>query len=237
MNDVFGMTIDGKHTSEFGLLMESMRIPQPEPRINEIEVLGLSGTVDMSEITGELYYENRKNIEFLFSVMDEGYEVWARIYSKISMWVHGKKVKVILDNDKGHYYVCRLEVDSKKSDEVLSKIVISGTAEPFKYDLCASDEAWLWDIFDFENGVIRELAEVQITTENQSVMIVGGGKPQPVNITVKSSDGLILQHNGRMYELNVGYYHLPMVRVGENDVELTFAGAGVISICYRGAYL
>lgn len=237
MNNVFGMTIDGKHTSSFGLLMESMYIPQPDPKINEIEVLGLSGTVDFSEVTGELYHENRKGLEFVFSVIDGGYDSWSRIYTGVSMWIHGKKVKVILDNDTSYYYVCRLQVDSKKSDETLSKIVLSGTAEPFKYELCASDEDWLWDTFDFETGVIRELAEVEITAENQSVVIAGGGKPQPVDITVKNSNDLILQYKNRAYELNVGYYHLPMVRVGELDVELTFTGTGVISIHYRGAYL
>ena len=69
--------------------------------------------------------------------------------------VHGKKVKMILDDEPEHYYRVRLELDGEKTNPVYGQIVLSGTAEPFKYDLQSSGEPWKWDTFNFRTGVIR----------------------------------------------------------------------------------
>ena len=43
----FGLTIDGKHTTEYGLKMLSMYIPQPAVKTNLISVPGASGSIDL----------------------------------------------------------------------------------------------------------------------------------------------------------------------------------------------
>lgn len=238
MNDFeyFGITIDETHTSSLGLMMESMYIPQPALNLSKVTVPGMSGALDLSEITGELTYAERSGVEFTFSRLND-WEEWSALYTKIAMLIHGKKVKVVLDNDPAYYYVCRLSVDGRKTDEAAGTIVLSGTAEPFKYDMFASDEDWLWDTFSFETGVIRELADIEITKDNQSVTITGGGKPQPIEITVEKSKDLVLIYGTRSYSLSPGTYRFPMIRIGEDDRTLVFSGTGKISIHYRGAYL
>lgn len=232
----FGLTINGKHTSEFGLLMEHMYIPQPEPNLTRIVIPGMSGSLDVSEALGGLTYSDRAGLEFTFSVLDDGYGVWADVYSKISMWVHGRSCKVVLDNDASYYYMCRLNVDSTKSDEVMSTIVLSGTAEPFKYDLCASDEPWKWDPFNFRNGVIRNLSDIVIEGESQ-VLIYQGGFDTVPEFIVKQSNGLKLVLADREYDLPVGAHRFPSLRIGSEETNLAFSGNGKLSIKYRGAYL
>lgn len=159
----FGLTINGKHTSELGLKMTSMYIPMPAPKTYQVNIPYASGSIDLSEVTGNVNYEDRKGVEFSFILYDGSYDGWARALSSIARWIHGKKVQVIPDNDFNFYYACRLEVDGRKSNQINGKIVLSGTAEPFKYDKLASDEEWLWDPFSFETGVIRELSDLSIT--------------------------------------------------------------------------
>ena len=60
----FGLTIDGKHTTEYGLKMLSMYIPQPAVKTNLISVPGASGSIDLSEVTGQRCYENRSGLKF-----------------------------------------------------------------------------------------------------------------------------------------------------------------------------
>lgn len=234
----FGVTIDGKHTSELGLKMTAMYIPMPEPKTYLIDIPYASGSIDLSEVTGNVNYENRKGMEFSFVLYDETYDKGAMAISSIAAWTHGKKVKVILDNDFNFYYICRLEVDSKKSNRVNSKIVLSGTAEPFKYDMMASDEEWLWDPFNFENGIIRELSDILISDQNREVLIAGGGAPAVPEFIVIQSAGLRVNYNGRTFDMLLpGTYRFPQIRVGEESVLLKFSGTGKLSIRYRGRFL
>lgn len=235
----FGVTIDGKHTSEFGLKMVSMYIPQPKTKTNRISIPGASGSIDLTEVLGHVSYEDRDGIQFGFELIDESYSAWAAAVTAIAMWIHGKKVKVITDNDLGFYYICRLEVDSRKSNHVLSSITLTGTAEPFKYEVQSSAEDWLWDTFDFELGVIRDnLTDIIIDSNNRSAIIYGGGIPESPEFIVEESNNLALIYNDRTFNMMVpGTYRFPAVKVGQEDVILNFTGAGKLTVRYRGKYL
>lgn len=234
----FGLTIDGKHTSELGLCMTSMYIPMPDPKTNLISIPGASGSIDLSEITGQVNYKERSGISFEFVLLDGNYETFAQSVTEIGMWLHGKKLKVIPDNDLGYYYMCRIELNPKKSNPVLSSITLTGTAEPFKYDLIASDEDWLWDPFDFETGVIREYMNLVINDTNRSITIIGAGEPAVPEFIVTESANLAVLHMEKTYNMFLpGTYRFPAIKIGEQDVTLQFSGTGKLSIRYRGTYL
>lgn len=216
-----------------------MHIPMPAPKVNTIDVPWASGSIDLSEVTGQVNYEDRKKIEFNFVLYDGNYEKWAVMLTEIAMWIHGKKVKVIVDNDIGFYYMCRLEVDGKKTNKVTGQVSLTGTAEPFKYEIQASDEDWLWDPFNFETGVIREnLIDIVIGDANKNVTIYGGGIPTVPEFIVTEAKDLTLFFGNRVYDMSSpGTYRVPAVKVGADDVRLNFTGTGRLSIRYRGRYL
>ncbi len=234
----FGLTINGKHTSELGLKMTSMYIPMPAPKTYQVNIPYASGSIDLSEVTGNVNYEDRKGVEFSFILYDGSYDGWARALSSIARWIHGKKVQVIPDNDFNFYYACRLEVDGRKSNQINGKIVLSGTAEPFKYDKLASDEEWLWDPFSFETGVIRELSDLSITNTNNRIMIASGEIPSVPEFIVWESAELRVSHNRKVFDMLLpGTYRFPQIRVGEDSVTLQFMGSGRLAIRYRGRFL
>lgn len=234
----FGLTIDGRHTSELGLKMTSMYIPMPDPKTYLVNIPYASGSIDLSEVTGNVNYEDRKGVEFSFLLYDGTYNRWATALSSIAMWIHGKKVHVIPDNDLSFYYICRLEVDGKKSNHINSKIVLSGTATPFKHDILASDDEWLWDPFSFVTGVIRELSDLSITDANRRVLITGGGIPSVPEFIVRESAELRVAYNGKIFDMLLpGTYRFPQIKVGEENVTLEFRGTGRLAIRYRGRYL
>lgn len=233
----FGATIDGIHTSEFGLKMTKMYISMPKPNTSYLSIPARSGALDMSDVTaGYTTYADRTGVKLEFET-EGGYEDWEVVKFNIARHIHGKKVKLIFDNDKAYYYVARLEVDSKKSDEVLHSVVLQGRTEPFKYDVLASDQEWEWDVFDFETGVIRELSDIEINSGNRIVTIFGGCYPTAPEFVVTESNGLRVVYDGKNYELPVGIARFPQIKVGEEDVTLPFDGTGRLAIRYRGAYL
>ena len=114
---------------------------------------------------------------------------------------------------------------------------MSGTAEPFKYDLTASDDDWLWDPFNFETGIIRELAGITVSN-GKSVTITGGGMPTVPEFVVTESASLAVTYNGKSHNMLLpGTYRFPAIKIGADDVTLQFTGSGKLSIRYRGAYL
>lgn len=234
-----GVTFDDRiHTErDWGLKLLSVYISMPNPKTQILDIPGGDGSIDLTEINGRPAYNDRDGVELVFDLMDGGYESWFLKYSQFAAEVHGKKVKMVLDDDPDHYYMVRLKLDGKKSNPVYGQITFSGTAEPFKYDLVATNEPWLWDTFNFETGVIREIEEVEITAENNKVTIIGAGIDTPPVFMVSQADNLKLTYGGRTYTLKVGRNRFPAVRVGKEDVTLTFSGTGKFEVEYRGRYL
>ena len=211
-------------------------ISMPEAKEQVIDIPGGDGAIDLSEINGRPMYGMR-TVELEYHLRNVDNEKWNSIYSEIGAAITGKKVKMVLDDDPDHYYMARLKVDGEKTDYVNAELTFSGTAEPFKYDLTATNEPWLWDTFNFETGVIREIEEVEITAENNKVTIIGAGINTPPVFVVSQADNLKLTYGGRTYTLKVGRNRFPAVRVGKEDVTLTFSGTGKFEVEYRGRYL
>lgn len=234
-----GVTFDERiHTwRDWGLNLVSIYIPMPEPKTQIRDIPGGDGSIDLTEINGRPAYNDRSGLELVFDLMDEDYKVWFMKYSEFAKEIHGKKVKMILDDEPDYYYMVRLNLDGQKTNPVFGEITLSGTAEPFKYDHAASNEPWKWSPFNFRAGVIRNLRNQIISSENHTIKILGAGIDTPPIFIVSEADNLKLTHEGRTYTLKVGRNRFPAVRVGKEDVTLTFSGVGKISVEYRGRYL
>ena len=234
-----GVTFDERiHTwRDWGLNLVSIYIPMPEPKNQIRDIPGGDGNIDLTEINGRPAYNDREGVELAFDLIDEDYKVWFMKYSEFAKEIHGKKVKMVLDDELDHYYMVRLNLDGQKTNPVYGEITLSGTAEPFKYDHVASNEPWKWDSFNFRTGVIRNLRDLVISNTNHTVKILGAGIDNPPVFIVSEANNLKLTHEGRTYVLKVGRNRFPAVRVGEEDVTLTFSGMGKLSIEYRGRYL
>lgn len=234
-----GVTFGDKiHTEkDWGLKLISIYMPMPNPKTRLVDIPGADGTVDLTEVNGRPAYKDRTGLELVFDLLDGDYRQWFMKYSEFAKHIHGKKVKMILDDEPNHYYMVRIKLDGKKTNPVYGRIVLSGDAEPFKYDLIASNEPWLWDSFSFITGVIRELTDIDITASEKTVVIRGAGIDTAPVFIVTQANNLKLTYEGRTYLLKVGRNRFPAVRAGENDVTLNFSGTGKMSIEYRGRYL
>lgn len=236
--DEVGILFDAWHTSrDWGLKLVSYHIPMPSVKEKIQNIPGAHGVLDLTEADGTVYYNRRENIEIVLELMDDSYQVWLARYSEIAAAIHGQKMKMVLDDQPDCYYMVRLNLDSTKGDPVLSQFVLTGSAEPFKYDVTSSAEDWLWDPFNFHTGVIRVLKDIKITASNKSVKVAGGGVGTAPIFQVKTASNLKVIFGGKSYPLTVGRNRLPEIRVGKTDVTLNFTGTGALTIDYRGRYL
>lgn len=222
-----------KHTyDDFKLRIKSVHIGMPETKESKLELPGADGYLDMTDYFGTRY-ENRE-IEIECDIEDRGYDNWVYVISQISNYLHGKKRKIVLDWDACFYYVGRGACEYDKDNRIYSNIVLRFDCEPYKYEITASDEDWLWDPFNLENGVIREYGNIAVSG-NKTVTVIGS--PMPVVPKFIASGAMTLTFEGEQYELKRGENYFPDLEIKDGEHQLYFSGNGTVSIIYRGGSL
>lgn len=222
--------------------MTKLYIPYPKPKVHKIDIPHSSGSVDVTSATGNVNYSDREGLELEFKAYCKTYAEWKLLLQRIAAHIHGQKLKMVCDDDLDHYYMVRLELDSTRSNNINSTVVLSGTADPFKYALLASNDPWLWDPFNFVTGEITSIDDV-IVNGTASITVKGGSIPTSPTFYVYESTNLKLVYNDETYLLpktsNKAYeiFRFPQIKVGAENAIFTFTGKGRVSIEYRGRYL
>lgn len=128
-----GAIFNDKHTyRDWGLLMKSRPlISPPEPKTKLIEVPGSDIVIDLTErLTGAIHYKMR-TIRFEFVVMADR-ERWAALHSEIMNYLHGKSVKIIMDDDSNYYYTGRVTVGDLDPEKKTAVLTMEAHVEPYK---------------------------------------------------------------------------------------------------------
>lgn len=235
-----GITFGTKHTWRDWRLVPTSRpvfLP-PDAKTVEIDIPGADGTLDLTEsLTGDVAFHNRSgSLEFRV----ENRSNWVNVYSEIMDYLHGRRMRAILDDDLNYYYIGRFYVSNWKSEKNRSLIVIDYTVEPYKMERFSSLEDWEWDPFDFETGIIREYKEIRIDgTMTLTIMMEGRRKTVVPVFTVTSDDGsgMQVQFNGTTYQLPDGTSRVLNIMIRSGADTLSFTGNGTVSIDYRGGRL
>lgn len=233
-------------------------ISPPTQKTNYLDIPGADGSLDLSEIlTGYPIFNNREgSISFIAmnnnaSVMPECSPLKIRnLVSVISDHLHGKRMRMILEDDEIHYYEGRFNVEDVSIEEDFNKITIGYNLEPYKWSVNSSIDDWIWDTFNFETGVITSgiLSNIPVTTTTKSITLNNyaiGTAPVVPSFIVTSTNGqgvYIRMVNtklgidtGELLFQNGTRKNLDYVMYGD---EVTFyyrvsSGTGTLSIDYR----
>lgn len=232
---IYGVTFGEKHTyRDWGLLPKSRpTVAPPDVVTNYVDVPGLDGQLDLSEVlTGRVGYQTRDfSAEFL--VIDARNR-WDTLYSEILDTLHGQRVKIILDEDPGYYYMGRVTVNTLKSDRKTATISIKAVCDPYKLEIAGSLDDWLWDTFNFETGIIRDYKALTVDG-TLTLMIPGTRRPCIPTITVSAA--MTATFGGKEYAMTSGSNRISDIIITQGDNVLTFTGDGTVSIDYRGGRL
>ena len=106
-------------------------IAHPEMEITIEEVAGYDGGQDTTELIpgGVIWGDRTGSIEFY--VMN-GYEDWKTIRSKIISVIHGKQLKMRLEEEPDCYYEGSFKFNDWRSEPQFSKVVIEYQLQPYK---------------------------------------------------------------------------------------------------------
>ena len=128
-----GIIFGEKHTyRDWGLLLKSRpEISPPSPKTKLVKVPGSNKVIDLTEaLTGEVKYDTRQ-ITAEFFIMDNR-DRWTQLYSEILEYMHGKNVRIIMDDDPNYFYTGRVTVGELEPDKKTAVLTITAEVEPYK---------------------------------------------------------------------------------------------------------
>lgn len=235
----YSITINGKNTWDDWKLMpiKAGRIDfaPPELRYEAADVPGSDDPLDFTEaLTGyPLYKSRRGSIKFRF--FDNGIPVRNR-FDEIKNFLHGKHVRVIIEDQPEFYYEGRMTVGdvewAKKGN--WADFELSYILNAYKIELGSSDEDWLWNPFNFETGVIREYKNITINGST-TVQVVGSRKPTTPEFICDNA--MVMTFDGNSYNMIAGRNIIPQIVLSDDEYEFEFNGIGTVSISMKAGAL
>lgn len=217
---------------DFGLILTDKDIGFPEPKLEEVDVIGADGLIDLSEVLNDdIKYKTRK-LQFTFTVL-KGNKYWASTVADVANYLHGKKLRIQMDFDPAYYYTGRCKINSFKTSKRLCTITIDAECEPYRLDINGNGEKWLWDTFSFQNGFIR----VNTVTVNGSLQVNLQNQRKIVSPTFTCSTAMTVTFDGVTYNLPKGKTQVLGIRLQYGTNYVTFKGNGTVKIEYQGGAL
>jgi len=198
---------------DFSLILSQKMIGTPSPKTESIDIPGGDGVLDLTEVFGEVRYNNR-NLSFEFSSIVPQAE-FLDLFSRVQNALHGQKMRIVLDDDPAWYYTGRISVSEWKAEKNIGKLTIDCDCEPYK----------------------TKLSETVVTAAvNGPGTVILMNSKRSVMPTIDITGEVDLTFGSNSYSLSEGRYDLPAVRLvnGENIILLDGAGTATFAYLERG---
>lgn len=206
-----GVSFLGYHSDkDLNLLLTGKEIGAPEVKRQTIDIAGADGELDFTDFFGEPKYANVQH-QFTFESIRPRNEQLSQ-FTDIKNKIHGKKGRIILDDDPSFFYVGRCSVSKYTNEKNIGKITITCDCEPYKYKLT-------------KTVVTRAI------DGTETVSLTNGRKRAVPTITTTSD--MTLSFGGGVWTNRAGTFSIPELELVEGDNIVTVTGAGTISFSWQ----
>lgn len=206
-----GVSFDDFHTfRDFSLVLSKKTIKTPSIKTKKVDIEGMDGVLDITDYFGEVTYENR-SLSFEFTTL-ANFTDFNDLFSKIQNALHGKMMKIVIDDDASYYYIGRVNVNEWKSNRRIGKIVIECDCEPYKYK-------------KYKTIITEEIKE-------QRDFVLLNLRKQVIPL-FKSNGELQITFGEQIYSIGIGEYTLEDVVLKEGKNILSVSGNATLTIEYQ----
>jgi phage-related protein len=206
------------HSSDdFGLILSKKEMGAPNVKTKTIDVEGADGVLDLTDFFGEPKYDNVTH-KFEFTTLASMTE-FLSLFSRIKNAIHGKKVRIILDDDPTFFYMGRCFVSSFTSEKGVGTVSVECECEPYKYR-------------------IAKTVVTQAVEGTQSITLTNGRKRAVPEVSIDTTGSMnIVYQESNVWDLGAGSYTLPELELTEGENIVTVTGTGTISFTWQEAML
>lgn len=227
---------DVKTYDDLGLVFITRSTALPEIKEYTVDVPLRDGVIDYSEVvTGRVQF-NQREVDMSFFVFDD-YKKWQRIQSNIASELHGQTKKIVFDDEPDRFYEGRvtLSSDIRYKQRGVGTLDMKVKCKPFKYAVITTAEPWIWDIFNFETGIIQELYDLEVDETLDVTLYADRYSYDALIITTDSS--MTMTFGEDTYSLTSGDNEMLDISLVEGENMFNFTGNGTVTITYRGGVL
>ena len=209
-----GITFGNLHSfNDLRLILTSKEIGSPEIKVRKIEIEGADSAIDYTDFFGEPKYSDATH-KFNFSTIVHQAEVLS-LFSTVKNALHGKKMRIILDDDPLFYYVGRLNVSSFTNEKNIGNISVEADCEPYKYKLAKT--------------VVSKTVNGTAT-----VVLVNGRKRAVPEVNITTAGTIRIEFQGvNIWDLGSGSFTLPELELVEGDNTVSLTGTGTVVFTWQ----
>lgn len=202
-----GVTFGEKHSSnDFSLLLAKVELGAPQAKVNKIDVEGADGSLDLTDYFGSTKYENVVH-KFDFVTIAPP-STFTTVFSTIKNYLHGKKMRIVLDDDPSFYYIGRLSVSSFTSDRGIGHITIEADCEPYKYK--------------------KDKTVVKQTISGSGIVLLKNSRKRAVP-TITTTAAMTIRFNETTWAASAGTFVIPELELFEYSNTIEVIGTGTIT--------
>lgn len=110
---------------DYGILLVNYDAPPPEAKTYKVQIEGRSGSIDLTEWAGDVFYEDRPITIRLRDFQGDSDDFITRL--------NGQRVKIYFDDKPDWYYVGRIESIKNPTRKRIADLTMQIAGDPFKY--------------------------------------------------------------------------------------------------------
>lgn len=210
-----GVSFHGFHSyRDLHLLLTEKEIGSPEVKRQTIDIEGADGELDFTDFFGEPKYQNAQH-RFSFESIQPRNEQLSQ-FADIKNKIHGKKGRIILDDDPSFFYVGRCSVSKYTNEKNIGRITVECDCEPYKYKLTKT----------VVTRAIDGTVEVNLTN----------GRKRAVP-TITTTTDMTISFGGGIWTNRAGTFIIPELELVEGENIVTVTGIGTITFTWQEAAL
>lgn len=209
-----GITFGSYHSyGDFQLVLNAKEIGCPEVKVNKIDIEGADGSLDLTEFFGEPKYENVKHTFQFSTIVPQAQFLSA--FSKVKNALHGKKMRIIIDDDPLFYYMGRLHVSQFTNDKRIGMVSVEADCEPYKLKL--------------DKTVVSKAVN-----GTEAIILTNSRKRAVPEVTIETEGSLNIVYQGsNIWGLGSGSYTLPELELTEGENTVTVTGTGTVTFTWQ----
>ena len=192
------------------IMLEGKEIGSPDVKENKIEIEGADSDLDLTEFFGEPKYKDMPH-KFPFSFAGPIGDFLSQ-YSQIKNAIHGKKLKIILDDDPAFFYVGRIRVLPATTVRNIGYVTIETICEPYKYK-------------------INPTVVTRAITGSTDITLTNSRKRAVPTITTTAT--MTFAFGEGSWTVGTGSFTIPELELVEGDNIVTVTGTGNVTFTWE----
>ena len=192
------------------LILSSKELGSPAVKENKIDIPGADSALDLTDFFGEPKYDDVTH-KFEFSTMVP-HKDFPLLFSQVKNAIHGKRLKIILDDDPAFFYWGRCKVSVFTSSKNIGNVKVECTCEPYKYKIGKTVVSYTI------NGT-------------QSISLTNGRKRAVPEITTTAP--MTIAFDNGYVTANAGTFTIPELELVEGANDVTVTGVGNITFTWQ----